>query len=603
MARFPDIYGDLDQWGNLLNEALLVSHNTDGTLKTNGEATTLTSGSSIGATTVLVATIPPSLQIGCFIAIGAGTINCEVRRVTNISSLTITFANSSKIAHSSAENVWVVPAVIPLTWYGARGGAGASYDNEPSLQAACDDWTYHQQLLEGFQQIYYISKPLIQSGEMRLRNALIYAKSDFAPLDNNGAMLMMADAVDPVLGSSYLTATVTAADDTFTTVSNHLMQVDAAVVFKGTMPGGVTAGRRYYVIATGLTATAFKVSTTKGGAALNVTSDGSCRVYRNLQALLRWYLDNVRINAGNIVPVCIRAKVQQPGECRKVRVENATYKNAVIGGQDGSWWNFMSISAPTLLEINDGEEGDDPVNTSAYQRFYQLNLEGSFDIGLRAYGHNNVIHDLHFEGGNAGNVGVECHAETLIFTGNTYMNPTPYNPATTLFKLVAGDITIENLDAVSISDVGGGPPTLLDDQLHGETVLLSDMTGSDPTAAIRLFDTSFNPSIGSGQNYQYMIRRPVGGYMKYGGNNVASHSMEKRAATGQTGKLDRWLNSSGTEILSVAPAGFIELGEQSDPVAGATNYARFYARDNGSGKTQLVVRFPTGAIQVIATEP
>jgi hypothetical protein len=46
---------------------------------------------------------------------------------------------------------------------------------------------------------------------------------------------------------------------------------------------------------------------------------------------------------------------------------------------------------------------------------------------------------------------------------------------------------------------------------------------------------------------------------------------------------------------------FTERG--ADPTAGAANTARFYARDNGSGKTQLVARFATGAIQVIATEP
>ena len=31
--------------------------------------------------------------------------------------------------------------------------------------------------------------------------------------------------------------------------------------------------------------------------------------------------------------------------------------------------------------------------------------------------------------------------------------------------------------------------------------------------------------------------------------------------------------------------------------------ARVYVRDNGAGKTQLVVRFNTGAVQVLATEP
>ena len=49
--------------------------------------------------------------------------------------------------------------------------------------------------------------------------------------------------------------------------------------------------------------------------------------------------------------------------------------------------------------------------------------------------------------------------------------------------------------------------------------------------------------------------------------------------------------------------GAIPFTEISDPTAPATNNALVYSRDNGAGKTQLVVRFPTGAIQVIATEP
>ena len=46
----------------------------------------------------------------------------------------------------------------------------------------------------------------------------------------------------------------------------------------------------------------------------------------------------------------------------------------------------------------------------------------------------------------------------------------------------------------------------------------------------------------------------------------------------------------------------IRLAETSDPTA-ITKKGKLYVRDNGSGKTQLVVRFGTGAIQVIATEP
>jgi hypothetical protein len=60
--------------------------------------------------------------------------------------------------------------------------------------------------------------------------------------------------------------------------------------------------------------------------------------------------------------------------------------------------------------------------------------------------------------------------------------------------------------------------------------------------------------------------------------------------------------ASPLEKFSVA-AGEIGLDEISDPAAPAANRARIYVRDNGSGKTQLVVRFSSGAVQVLATEP
>jgi nitrous oxidase accessory protein NosD len=54
---------------------------------------------------------------------------------------------------------------------------------------------------------------------------------------------------------------------------------------------------------------------------------------------------------------------------------------------------------------------------------------------------------------------------------------------------------------------------------------------------------------------------------------------------------------------SLLVSSLLEGAERTDPAAPAANKGRLYFRDNGSGKTQLVVRFNTGAIQVIATEP
>ena len=58
------------------------------------------------------------------------------------------------------------------------------------------------------------------------------------------------------------------------------------------------------------------------------------------------------------------------------------------------------------------------------------------------------------------------------------------------------------------------------------------------------------------------------------------------------------IDADGIDIRN----GWLELEERSAP-AGLTNHARLYAKDNGAGKTQLVVIFGSGAEQVIATEP
>ena len=51
-------------------------------------------------------------------------------------------------------------------------------------------------------------------------------------------------------------------------------------------------------------------------------------------------------------------------------------------------------------------------------------------------------------------------------------------------------------------------------------------------------------------------------------------------------------------------ANFQEMIELSaDPAAPADHKARLFMRDNGSGRTQFCVRFATGAVQVLATQP
>lgn len=79
-----------------------------------------------------------------------------------------------------------------------------------------------------------------------------------------------------------------------------------------------------------------------------------------------------------------------------------------------------------------------------------------------------------------------------------------------------------------------------------------------------------------------------------------------RNAAAQLRTDGAFLLGTFVNIGSATAAGtsYAQLFEQTaDPSAGAANTARLFAKDNGAGKTQLVVRFNTGATQVIATEP
>jgi len=58
------------------------------------------------------------------------------------------------------------------------------------------------------------------------------------------------------------------------------------------------------------------------------------------------------------------------------------------------------------------------------------------------------------------------------------------------------------------------------------------------------------------------------------------------------------IDADGLDIRN----GWLELEERTAP-SGSSNHSRLYAKDNGSGKTQLVVIFGSGVEQVIATEP
>lgn len=76
------------------------------------------------------------------------------------------------------------------------------------------------------------------------------------------------------------------------------------------------------------------------------------------------------------------------------------------------------------------------------------------------------------------------------------------------------------------------------------------------------------------------------------GESPAGHGIHGKSSTGWAGYFDG-------RVLTTK---YHELVEVSTPSAPASNHARLFVRDNGSGKTQLCVRFPTGTVKVLATQ-
>jgi hypothetical protein len=69
------------------------------------------------------------------------------------------------------------------------------------------------------------------------------------------------------------------ADDELFTAASHGLTTNDTVIFEinssGSLPTGLSADTEYYVIASGLTTSVFRVSATLGGSTINITTDGS----------------------------------------------------------------------------------------------------------------------------------------------------------------------------------------------------------------------------------------------------------------------------------------------------------------------------------------
>lgn len=104
-------------------------------------------------------------------------------------------------------------------------------------------------------------------------------------------------------GTILMYATAAATGDLITSYGHGLAAGDKVVIANdggAGLPAGMTAGTIYYVIASGLTTDAFKVSTTSGGSTIDITADGEM-IVRKLVSKTLDAGDTYEVAAGSAV--------------------------------------------------------------------------------------------------------------------------------------------------------------------------------------------------------------------------------------------------------------------------------------------------------------
>jgi len=187
-------------------------------------------------------------------------------------------------------------------------------------------------------------------------------------------------------------------------------------------------------------------------------------------------------------------------------------------------------------------------------------------------------------------IGVHAEGEAIVVGGE-------YTDATTVTKIqnqANGDIVLWG--ASTSLGIGVLGSSLSAQGLYGTSGNSVGVYGiSDANDQPATFGQSGGNSTGV-QGYSG-IADPPPAKAKTGVYGYANQDSNAKGIFGESAK-----GFAGYFAGKVYVSKFQEMPEVSTPLAPGANKARLFVRDNGSGKTQLCVRFPTGSVQVLATQ-
>lgn len=189
--------------------------------------------------------------------------------------------------------------------------------------------------------------------------------------------------------------------DTFTS-NDHGLAVNDQVQFKasnGELPTGLVAATTYYVISSGLTQNAFKVSATEGGSALDVTGDASGTYQVVRQGV-------TQVDVIGLGPNRLGRQARYPSAGSLGSLANPV----VITGVDGDSFNVTLATSPILHQYTGGGNLKVGSNTYPITACAYNNVTGV--TTLKAAGYTPVL-------------GASVSLEGLSFICNSSSRPNP----------------------------------------------------------------------------------------------------------------------------------------------------------------------------------
>ena len=375
---------------------------------------------------------------GSYVAVGAGTSKCEIRRVSAQADEVLTLASPTlKYEHLADEKVWVLQSTwVTPAWFGCKA-ADSAFDSADGLMQASIEQALTGNIfgLTGHSARYYSSVPLCFYDNSVLDYITITAKTATFGID---PLIGERDGIPDQFFMTTAGQFVTVTDvDTTTNEITLSGTIGTAVGDRlqfyarqgDTLPEPLETGRAYYLL-TNPSANVYTISIDRASSALDFTSEGSGTIYC-------FSLGNTRIKwtgvtlEGNAMQGLngLFALLQQPARTVGLRVQDFPGGMGVMcmGGQESEHFQTMLVDGHVGLRLQGGQ----------FHYFNGINIEDcdillvSDDIDTN--GNAGFGKDVHFWGSHweqagahnarvqtiMGSAPVSAGTFTLTFAGDT----------------------------------------------------------------------------------------------------------------------------------------------------------------------------------------